>query len=99
MAKKYDVIVVGAGPAGFLAAKAAGENGLEVALVERKPDVTALTRACGQTLVSMNEYYFGNLCNYNACLLDVLSCPVLLLFNLKGGFVTNNVLKYINAVC
>ena len=29
MAKKYDVIVVGAGPAGFLAAKAAGENGLE----------------------------------------------------------------------
>ena len=32
MTKKYDVIVVGAGPAGFLAAKAAGENGLEVAL-------------------------------------------------------------------
>jgi digeranylgeranylglycerophospholipid reductase len=66
MAKKYDVIIVGAGPAGFLAAKAAGENGLEVALVERKTDVTALTRACGQTLVSMNEYYFGNLVRYNA---------------------------------
>ena len=38
MAKKYDVIVVGAGPAGFLAAKAAGENGFEVALLERKSD-------------------------------------------------------------
>ena len=65
MAKKYDVIVVGAGPAGFLAAKAAGENGLEVALLERKSDPKQLTRACGQTLVSMNEYYFGDLVGYN----------------------------------
>jgi len=64
--KRYDVIVVGAGPTGLLAAKAAGENGLEVALVERKPDITRLTRACGQTLVSMNEYIFGDLCVYNA---------------------------------
>jgi flavin-dependent dehydrogenase len=31
MAKKYDVIVVGAGPAGFTAARAAGENGFNVA--------------------------------------------------------------------
>ena len=65
MAKKYDVIVVGAGPAGFLAAKAAGENGLKVALLERKSDPKQLTRACGQTLVSMNEYYFGDLVGYN----------------------------------
>jgi digeranylgeranylglycerophospholipid reductase len=66
MAKKYDVIVVGAGPAGFLAAKAAGENGLEVALLEKRTDPTQLTRACGQTLVSMNEPYFGNIVGYNA---------------------------------
>jgi len=59
MAKRYDVIVVGAGPAGFLAAKAAGENGLEVALLERKGDPTQLTRACAQTLISMNEYFLG----------------------------------------
>jgi flavin-dependent dehydrogenase len=65
MAKRYDVIVVGAGPAGFLAAKAAGENGFNVALLEKKTDPTQLPRACGQTLVSMNEYYFGNLVNYN----------------------------------
>ena len=38
--KKYDVIVVGAGPAGMLAAKAAGNAGLEVALIERKTDLT-----------------------------------------------------------
>jgi 2-polyprenyl-6-methoxyphenol hydroxylase-like FAD-dependent oxidoreductase len=66
MTKKYDVIVVGAGPAGFLAAKAAGENGLEVALLERKADPTVLDRACLQTLISTNEYFFGNLLRYNA---------------------------------
>jgi flavin-dependent dehydrogenase len=66
MAKKYDVIVVGAGPAGLLAAKAAGENGLDVALLEKKADPTQLTRACGQTLISMNEYFFGNIVQYNA---------------------------------
>ena len=66
MAKRYDVIVVGAGPAGFLAARAAGENGLEVALLERKSDPTVMDRACLQTLISANEYYFGNLFQYNA---------------------------------
>jgi len=66
MARRYDVIVVGAGPAGFLAAKAAGENGLEVALLERKTDITRLTRTCAQTLVSTQEYYLGDLVGYNA---------------------------------
>ena len=66
MAKRYDVIVVGAGPAGFLAAKAAGENGFDVALLEKKADPTQLTRACGQAIGSMNEYYFGDIVGYNA---------------------------------
>jgi flavin-dependent dehydrogenase len=66
MTKRYDMIVVGAGPAGLLAAKAAGENGLEVALLERKPDPTRLIRACAQSLISANEYFFGNLLRYNA---------------------------------
>jgi len=66
MAKRYGVIVVGAGPAGFLAAKAAGENGLEVALLEKNPDPTRRTRACGETIGSMNEYYFGNITGFNA---------------------------------
>ena len=66
MAKKYDVIVVGAGPAGFLAAKAAGENGLEVALLEKNSDPTRRTRSCGETIGAMNEYYFGNISGFNA---------------------------------
>jgi len=65
MAKRYDVIVVGAGVAGFLAAKAAGENGLEVALLEKNPDPTKRTRACGETLVSMAEYWMGNIVGFN----------------------------------
>ncbi len=66
IANKYDVIIVGAGPAGFLAAKAAGENGLDVALLEKKSDPTQLTRACGQAIGSMNEPYFGDIVGYNA---------------------------------
>jgi len=55
----YDVVVVGAGPAGLMAAKVAGENGLSVALLERKESVTAIQRSC-QTMVAIeDEYYFN----------------------------------------
>jgi flavin-dependent dehydrogenase len=53
---KYDVIVVGAGPSGLVAAKAIGENGFNVALLERKSNLTLIDRACGQTLDSPLDY-------------------------------------------
>jgi len=56
---------VGAGPCGLLAAKAAGLAGLDVVLLERKSAMTRLERTCGQTFVSVNEYYFGDLVLYN----------------------------------
>ena len=65
MNNSYDLIVVGAGPAGLLAAKAAAEVGLQVAVLEKKGDPHKLARACGQTLISMNEPYMGNICYYN----------------------------------
>ena len=36
MAERYDLIVVGAGPAGLMASVVAAEEGLRVLLVERK---------------------------------------------------------------
>ncbi len=46
MAEKYDLIVVGAGPAGLMASVVAAEEGLRVLLVERKANVGKVTRSC-----------------------------------------------------
>ena len=42
---KYDLIVVGAGPAGLMAARTAAAGNLNVALIERRSDITRWTRA------------------------------------------------------
>lgn len=44
----YDLIVVGGGPGGLMAAKTAAEDGLKVLLVERKKNVAEIARACLQ---------------------------------------------------
>ena len=40
--------------------------GLSVAILEKKKDPNKLVRACGQTLISMNEPFMGNICYFNA---------------------------------
>jgi len=45
MKEGYDLIIVGAGPAGLMAAKTAAEQNLKVALIERRKDITKWTRA------------------------------------------------------
>jgi len=57
MKNAYDVIVVGAGPAGLMAAKTAGENGLSVALIERKDTITDINRACSMMVVTLTGKY------------------------------------------
>ncbi len=47
---KNDLIVVGGGPAGLMAAKTAAEDGLKVILIERKKDVSVINRSCLQIL-------------------------------------------------
>jgi flavin-dependent dehydrogenase len=65
MTKKYDVVIVGAGPAGLMAAKTAGENGLSVALLERKTDIPKVHRADGGA-IGVNEYLFEHMVIFNA---------------------------------
>jgi digeranylgeranylglycerophospholipid reductase len=52
--QQYDVIVVGAGPAGSATAKAAAERGLKVLLVERELEI-GVPDKCGEYLPSLDE--------------------------------------------
>ena len=65
MTRKYDLVIVGAGPAGLMAAKVAGENGLATALLERKTDITRVRRVDGGGLVPINEYMCGEKLTFN----------------------------------
>jgi flavin-dependent dehydrogenase len=64
MQRTYDLIIVGAGPAGLMAAKAAGEEGLKTALLERKKDISKIHRSCGGVL-NINEPTFGEVVRFN----------------------------------
>ncbi len=65
MAKKYDVVIVGAGPGGAMAAKTAGENGLKVAILERKTNPAVITRGCAMMFAIESGYYFAERMYYN----------------------------------
>ena len=60
MRKRYDLIVVGAGPAGLVAARTAGQNGLKVALLERKTNIAKIRRACCEAMLGMFMYTMGD---------------------------------------
>jgi len=65
MAKKYDLVIVGAGPGGAMAAKTAGENGLKVALLERKTNPARISRGCAMMFAIESGYYFAERMYYN----------------------------------
>jgi NADPH-dependent 2,4-dienoyl-CoA reductase/sulfur reductase-like enzyme len=65
MAKKYDLVVVGAGPGGAMAAKTAGENGLKTAILERKTNPAIITRSCAVMFAIESDYYFAERMYYN----------------------------------
>lgn len=53
MLEKFDVLVVGAGTAGCLAAKTVAEAGLKVCLVERKREKKSARRFAATRLASI----------------------------------------------
>lgn len=65
MSQRYDLIVVGAGPAGLMAAKTAGEMGLKTALIERKEHITDINRACSMMIVTLTGRYLGDRVSIN----------------------------------
>jgi flavin-dependent dehydrogenase len=58
---KYDIVIVGGGPGGLTSAVKAAQEGLKVALIERKRDLCEINRLCGQfaniSLVSVTAKY------------------------------------------
>lgn len=51
-----DVIVIGGGPGGLLAAKTAVENGLSAVVIEMKHSYDKLSRACSQQFILDDDY-------------------------------------------
>src|SRR3989304_8933634 len=49
---KYDMVVIGAGPAGLMTAKTAAEEGLSVLLVDMKRDIPKTDRSCCTMLIN-----------------------------------------------
>ena len=64
--KKYDLVIVGGGPAGYVAAIRAGQLGLKVACVEKRKSLggTCLNVGCipSKALLQSSEHY--HLCLY-----------------------------------
>ncbi len=52
----YDLVIIGAGPAGLMTAISAGELGLKVSIIEKKSDVSQIRRACCAQFVMDDGY-------------------------------------------
>lgn len=65
MTRKYDLLIIGAGPGGAMAAKTAGENGLKTAILERKTNPAEITRGCAMMFAVESDYYFAERMYYN----------------------------------
>jgi len=65
MSELYDLIIVGAGPAGAMAAKVAGENGLKAALIERKKDTSKINRICTM-IMNIDERNYDEYIHWNS---------------------------------
>ena len=52
----YDVAIVGAGPGGLHCAKYAAKKGLKVLLIEKRKDISKITRYCSEHLILEKGY-------------------------------------------
>jgi len=52
----YDIAIIGAGPAGLMAAKTAAEHGLKAVVLEKRTNVSRITRACCEQLIMDKDF-------------------------------------------
>ena len=52
----YDLAIVGAGPGGLSTAKHAAKKGLKVVLIEKRKDISHMTRYCSEHIILDEEY-------------------------------------------
>jgi flavin-dependent dehydrogenase len=52
----YDVAIIGGGPAGLMAAKTAAEQGMKAVLIEKRRDISQITRACCMQFIMDDGY-------------------------------------------
>jgi len=70
---EYDLVVVGAGPAGSSAAYAAAKNGIKVALLEKEENVAQTVRTSGVTWIDYAKEFgipedcYNPIKTYNFC--------------------------------
>jgi len=62
--RKFELVVVGAGPAGAMAARTAAELGIDTALIERRQSIADIRRSCTEA-IGLNEENFGDMVYYN----------------------------------
>ena len=56
MSELNDLIIIGADPAGLMAASTAAKAGLNVVVIKKQKDITNVTRTCSVQFVSDNGY-------------------------------------------
>ena len=67
--KKFDLVVIGSGPGGYVAAIVAAQKGMEVACIEKRKTLggTCLNVGCipSKSLLNLSEIYYKTQKNYN----------------------------------
>jgi len=81
----YDLAIIGAGPGGLYAAMWAAKKGLKVILIEKRKDISKITRYCSEHII-LDENYNGDTIKVDEKNGKIISIANGWEVNYKGGF-------------